>query len=91
MATNAVWHKLHDGDVVQVLQKARAELAGTEGEVVLDFSGVCRIDAGALRAMEELASAAQDKSVKIALRGVNINIYKALKVAKVATRFSFPT
>jgi anti-anti-sigma regulatory factor len=91
MATNVVSHKLDDGSVIEVLEKVRAELNGTEGEVSFDFSGVRRIDAGALRAMEQLASLARDKSVKIALRGVNVDIYKVLKVAKLASRFSFPT
>lgn len=58
------------------------------GEAVLDFSSVERIDAAAARALEELADGS---SVKITLRGVNIQVYRALKLLKLAERFSFLT
>ena len=39
--------------------------------------------------METLADSADEKAVKVVLRGVNIDIYKVLKLAKLASRFSF--
>lgn len=71
------------------LQQARDNFDMTSGEVILDFSSVRRIDPNALRALEELAVTAKDKSVKVMLRGVNIDVYKVLKLVKLAPRFSF--
>jgi anti-anti-sigma regulatory factor len=87
----AVWLKIDGERVVPALQEAREKLDSAEGEVVLDFSSVRRIDPGGLRAMEELAAVADDKEVKVGLRGVNVEVYKVLKLVKVAKRFSFLT
>ncbi len=89
MAISAVWIKIDGKRVAEALQEVRGKLTDTDGEVVLDFSAVRRIDPSALRAMEELASTASDKAVKIVLRGVNVDIYKVLKLARVGPRFSF--
>lgn len=79
-----------DGErVVPALQEAGAKLDNADGEVVLDFSSVCRIDPAALRALEQLAGTADAKTVKLALRGVNVDVYKVLKLVKLAPRFSF--
>lgn len=75
--------------VVPGLQEAREKLDGTAGETVLDFSSVCRIDSSALRAMEELVGVAEDKGVEVVLCGVSVAVYKVLKLAKLAPRFSF--
>ena len=49
--------------------------------------------AGSIRAHSErwktLAGIADDKAVKVVLRGVNVDIYKVLKLMKLASRFSF--
>jgi anti-anti-sigma regulatory factor len=89
MAMLAVWLKIDEDHVVQALQEARTKLDGADGEVILDFSSVRRIDPAALRAMEELAGIAHEKTVKLVLRGVNIDVYKVLKLMKLASRFSF--
>jgi anti-anti-sigma regulatory factor len=79
-----------DGEqVVHALQEAGAKLNGADGEVVLDFSAVRRIDAGALTELEKLADIADAKTVKVVLRSVNIDIYRVLKLVKLAPRFSF--
>jgi len=39
--------------------------------------------------MESLAGRADEKAVKVVLRGVNVDIYKVLKLMKLAPRFSF--
>jgi anti-anti-sigma regulatory factor len=89
MAMIAEWLKVDGEHVLQVLQEAGEKLDGADGEVVLDFSSVLRIDPSVLGAMEKLAGKADGKSVKVVLRGVNVDIYKVLKLAKLAPRFSF--
>jgi anti-anti-sigma regulatory factor len=90
MAT-AVWLVIDEKCVVPALQEAGEKLDGAEGEVVLDFVSVRRIDSSALRAIEELASKAGQKGMKVALCGVNIDIYKVLKLVKLTPRFTFAT
>jgi anti-anti-sigma regulatory factor len=91
MATNAVWLKIDEERLIPALQDAREKLDGADGKVVLDFSSVRRIDAGALAAMEKLAGTADEKAVKVVLRGVNVDVYKVLKLVKLSPRFSFLT
>jgi anti-anti-sigma regulatory factor len=91
MTMNAVWLKIDAEHLVAGLQQACENLDSAEHEVALDFSSVCRIDPSALRVMERLASIADDKSVKVVLRGVSVDVYKVLKLVKLAPRFSFLT
>jgi anti-anti-sigma regulatory factor len=90
MPMNALWLKIDGEHVVHALQEALKKLDGAGGEVVLDFSSVHRIDARALRALEDLAGTV-DGEAKVALYGVNIDVYKVLKLMKLAPRFSFLT
>ncbi len=85
----AVWLKIDEERVVQALQEAGERLDGVEREVVLDFSSVRRIDPSVVRAMEEFAGIADDKGVKVGLRGLNVDVYKVLKLVKLASRFAF--
>ena len=39
--------------------------------------------------MEDLANAADEKSVEISLQAVNVGVYKVLKLARLTVRFSF--
>jgi anti-anti-sigma regulatory factor len=79
-----------DGDsVAHALQEAREKLDGNGSDLCLDFSSVRRIDPSALQAMEELAGLADEKSVGIKLRGVNVDIYRVLKLMKLSQRFTF--
>ena len=89
MDSIAVWVKIDGERVADALQETREKLDSAQGEVALDFSSVRRINPAALSAMETLADSADEKAVKVVLRGVNVDIYKVLKVAKVASRFSF--
>ncbi|MGO9650639.1 MAG: STAS domain-containing protein [Terriglobales bacterium] len=89
MAMIAVWLKIDEERVVQALQEAGERLDGVEREVVLDFSSVRRIDPSVVRAMEEFAGIADDKGVKVGLRGLNVDVYKVLKLVKLASRFAF--
>jgi anti-anti-sigma regulatory factor len=89
MATIALQHKIDGEQVVPSLDEAREKLDGADGEMILDFSSVCRIDAKALRAMEELAARAEDKGVRLVLRAASVDVYRVLKLMKLAPRFSF--
>jgi anti-anti-sigma regulatory factor len=89
MAMTAVWQTIDDERVVLDLQTAEEKLDGAEGEVVLDFSSVHRVDPSAIRALEKLVNTADKNAVKVALRNVNVDVYKVLKLVKLASRFSF--
>lgn len=73
------------------LDSAMEALDRADGEITLDFSAVRRIDASTLCAMEQLAGSAEAKAVKVVLYGVNISVYRVLKLMKLAPRFSFRT
>ena len=89
MAVIAMWIKIDEERVVQGLQEAGEKLDSAEGEVVADFSSVRRIDSSAIRALEEFAGTADDKGVKVVLRGANVDVYKVLKLVKLGSRLSF--
>ena len=78
MTTNAVW-----------IQDAVQKINGGEQEVMLDFTDVTRIDGNVVRALEELAGVAEERSVKVILRSVNVDIYRVLKQLKLTERFTF--
>jgi anti-anti-sigma regulatory factor len=89
MDTIGVWLKIDGEHVADSVQEAREKLDSAQSEVVLDFFSVRRIDPVALRAMEQLAGSADEKAVKVVLCGVSVDIYKVLKLVKLAPRFSF--
>jgi len=91
MAMISVLLKIDAEHVVDALREAADQLDSAGGDVVLDFSSVCKIAPRAIQALENLASVADEKSVKVVLRGVNVEIYKVLKLVKLAPRFSFLT
>ena len=74
----------------ELIAQAFAKLDGASREVALDLSSVRRIDPSAIGALEKLAGAADEKAVKVALRGVHVDVYKVLKLVKLTPRFSFP-
>ena len=89
MATIADYVKVDGARVADALQEMASWLARASGDVVLDFSSVRRIDPRALRALEELAGIADGAGVTLELRGVNVDVYKVLKLAKLSPRFRF--
>ena len=89
MAMIALQHKIDGERVVPSLEEARKKLDGADGEMILDFSSVSRVDATTLRAVEELAGDAERRGVKLVLRGASIYVYRVLKLMKLAPRFSF--
>jgi len=84
-----VWMEIDGEHTAEALRQAGENLDSANGEVVLDFASVRRLDPAALKAMEELASSAHEKAVKVVLRGVNVNVYKVLKLARLSPRFAF--
>jgi anti-anti-sigma regulatory factor len=89
MATIAVWLKIDEEHVVQALQEAGETLDSAEGDLLLDFSSMRRIEPSTLKVMEEFAGIADGKGVKVILRGVNVDVYRVFKLVKLASRFSF--
>lgn len=83
------WLEIDGERVAEALQDAGEKLDGANGELVLNFAAVRRIAPDALRALEELAGSADDKSVKVVLHGVNVSVYKVLKLARLSPRFTF--
>lgn len=70
---------------------AKLQLNGAGGAIVVDFSGVQRIDPSTLKTLDQLADAAHEKAAKVVLEGVNVDVYKVLKLMKLERRFSFQT
>jgi anti-anti-sigma regulatory factor len=82
--------KIIDGKhAVLALQEAGERLNSVDHEAILDFSSVHRVDSITLQAMEEFARVADEKAVKVVLCGVNVAVYKVLKLVKLTRRFSF--
>jgi len=89
MPITAVLLKVDPERVADSLLELQAQIAAGNVESVLDFSSVSRIDAKAVQSLEALAGLADAKAARIELRGVNVEIYKVLKLVKLAPRFSF--
>lgn len=89
MATTAAIWKIEEDRVVPALTDAAAKLEKAQGETVLDFSSIRRIDAKSVRALDALAHAAEEKAIKVTIRGASVDVYKVLKLVKLARRFSF--
>jgi len=89
MSTRGMFLSIDEERAVATLHEVAEGLKGSPGEAVLDFSSVRRIDPGTLQALEDLVRIADDKAVKIVLRGVNVDVYKVMKLVKLTPRFSF--
>jgi anti-anti-sigma regulatory factor len=89
MASIAVWTKIHEESATEVLRELGEKLDAANGDITLDFSPVQQVDAAMVRAMEELAGHAEDKGVKVVLRGINVDVYKVLKLVRLSGRFVF--
>lgn len=88
MPTIAVLEKIDGERLLDSLNGVLAKLDGAE-EVTLDFSEVKRVPPAGLQILEKLATTSQEKSAKVFLRGVNIDVYKVLKLARLSGRFGF--
>lgn len=83
------WQIVHGTQLTKDLGSLREQLASAEGEMFLDFSAVHRLDPAGLRAIEDLAKTAEEKSVKVVICRVNVAVYKVLKLARLTSRYSF--
>lgn len=88
METNTLCLKIDGNNVMTGLLQAEESLGGRQ-ELALDFSGVSRIDSAGLAGLQSFAHRAEDKKTKVALRAVNVNVYKTLKLARLTPLFSF--
>jgi anti-anti-sigma regulatory factor len=90
MPSEAILIKIEDsGGLAGAMDRTAAQLETGGDELILDFASVRRIDSAGLRAMENLIRAAEEKAVKVCLRGVDVSVYKVLKLMKLAPRVSF--
>ena len=83
------WVKIDGAAPAEGLRGANEKLAESDGELVLDLSAVLRIQPRALTELDRLARLAAQKSIKVVLRGVTVEVYKTLKLARLAPHFSF--
>lgn len=80
---------IEEGQVTHILADARARLRSADGNLVLDFSAVRRLDTHALSALENLLAMAEQQQAAIALRGVTVEVYRVLKAVCLASRLTF--
>jgi len=89
MVADSVWIKVEAAKMGAACEEALAKLASGESEIVLDLGAIRRVDPAAVRALEKLAAAAEEKSAKVALLGVDVDVYKVLKLVRLSGRFAF--
>lgn len=80
--------KVDEERMVATLQQVGANLENTVGDVIVDFSDVHRVNPAALDALAEFVDTADEKCVNVVLRGVSVDVYRVLKLARLAQRFS---
>ncbi len=77
------------GRMVECVEQAILQLVREDGDVVLDFSRVERLDAATLHAIQKLAEISAARGVKPVLRGVRVETYKVLKLMQLANRLTY--
>lgn len=87
--TNSAAHELNPDRLMRILQEAQQKLAHADSELFLDLASAQRIDAPGLQMLEQLVDAADQKHVTVFLRGINVEVYKVMKLARLTSRFSF--
>ena len=90
MTANTTLYRVDPADVARSLNEARPALDQLdEGELLLDFSTVRRIDPAGVRALGELAAAVAGREVRLTARAVAVDVYKVFKLSGLAERLSF--
>ena len=89
MALTATLLKVDGENPGRDLSDLCEQLHNAGPELVLDMSAVRRVDPAAVMALDRLAARADEKAVKVALRAVNVEVYKVLKLMKLSSRFDF--
>lgn len=80
---------MNEERIAQQLNDIREKLATEGPEVLLDFFLAQSLDPASINALGELATAAEATSARIVMRGVNVEMYKVLKLAGLCDKFSF--
>ena len=88
MSGSALLLAVEEERIVPLLEETVVRLDGSQREAVLDFSSVHRINSDALKALENLGQVAEGKAVRIVLRGVNVDVYKVLKLVRLTHKMS---
>jgi hypothetical protein len=78
-----------DGELSRILRHAADRLDSTAGEVYLDFAPVRRIAAAELSELAALVAVAESKAIPVVLGSVNVDVYRVLKLMKLAPRIEF--
>lgn len=90
MTTTACESIVVNGErVAETLKAVCGGLPSNSSDVLLDFFLVQSLDPMAIKELEDLAEAAKLASVKVILRGVNVEIYKVLKLSDLTDKFLF--
>lgn len=92
MMTNTLLFRVDPADLPAALDEARAAFERSQdSEVMLDLAALARIDTAGVAALVELARAAADRNVRLRARGVNVAVYKVLRLAGAADGIAFAT
>ena len=75
--------------VAETLKEICGKLPANGGEVLLDFFFVQTLDPAGIKGLEDLAGTAGILKVKVILRGVNVELYKVLKLSDLTDKFLF--
>lgn len=89
MPKTAECFKVDANNVAESLGKASEFISAEEIDLSLDMTEVRRLDARAVKALEDLASSAEKNRLKVELIGVNVEVYKVLKLMKLDPKFTF--
>ena len=72
-----------------LIQEALEGLKTADSALTIDLSGVRRLDPAALPLFERLAAESRNQAVRLTLSGVDVRVYKVLKLSGLAAQFSF--
>lgn len=86
--TRLTARSLQEPNLVSELRSLAKNLERDPADITLDLSSLRRVNSQDVLAIEELVRVAEEKEVKVTLRGVNVPIYRALKLVKLTNRFS---
>lgn len=89
MGTSSAVHHIERDHLAESFHKATEKLDGLDGEMILDFTAVKRIDPDVLKNLRELLLVADVRKTKLTLRGVDVDVYKVLKLMKLSSQFSY--
>jgi anti-anti-sigma regulatory factor len=89
MATTAETLRIDSAGAAGLLQRASEQVKNGANEVIVEFGSVRRIDPRILLLLEQLAAEGAKRKVNISLRGVNIDVYKVIKLSHLAAHFAF--